>query len=94
MFRLLVSIWRDGDFVGSGFSLVASWVIAEVFYKFHSFTLECLAFLATWFVVDAAATGVRAALMRRKESRRPQERLLDRTSAISTVRRWRDRLSV
>lgn len=27
-------------------------VIAEVFYKFHSFSLECLAFIATWYVVD------------------------------------------
>ena len=24
--------------------------VAETFYRFHSFTLECLAFLATWFV--------------------------------------------
>ena len=31
-----------------------AWLIAEMFYKFHSFTLECLAFLATWFVIDAA----------------------------------------
>lgn len=36
-----------------------SFVIAELFYKFHSFTLECLAFLATWFVIDAAISGVR-----------------------------------
>jgi hypothetical protein len=35
-------------------ALVISFVIAELFYKFHSFTLECAAFLATWFVVDAA----------------------------------------
>jgi hypothetical protein len=27
-------------------------VIAEVFYKFHSFSLECLAFLPTWFVLS------------------------------------------
>jgi hypothetical protein len=27
-------------------------LIAEIFYKFHSFLLECLAFLATWFVID------------------------------------------
>jgi hypothetical protein len=26
-----------------------SFLVAEVFYKFHSFTLECLAFLATWY---------------------------------------------
>jgi hypothetical protein len=31
-----------------------SFVIAELFYKFHSFTLECVAFLVTWFVLDAA----------------------------------------
>lgn len=36
-------------------ALAISIVIAELFYKFHSFTLECAAFLATWFVVDAAA---------------------------------------
>ncbi len=27
-------------------------VIAEFFYKFHSFLLECLAFLVTWFVLS------------------------------------------
>lgn len=27
-------------------------LVAEVFYKFHSFLLECTAFLATWFVLD------------------------------------------
>ena len=30
-------------------ALGISLVIAEVFYKFHSFTLECVAFLATWY---------------------------------------------
>jgi hypothetical protein len=29
---------------------VPAWIIAELFYKFHSFTLECGAFLATWYV--------------------------------------------
>jgi hypothetical protein len=33
-------------------SLVGGLVVAEVFYKFHSFTLECVAFLATWAVFD------------------------------------------
>lgn len=33
-------------------TIIASMFIAEMFYKFHSFTLECLAFLATWYVVD------------------------------------------
>jgi hypothetical protein len=34
-------------------TLLLSLVIAEIFYKFHSFTLEAFAFLATWYVVDA-----------------------------------------
>jgi hypothetical protein len=32
--------------------LAISILIAEFFYKFHSFTLECIAFLATWFSLD------------------------------------------
>jgi hypothetical protein len=35
-------------------ALVVSFLVAEIFYKFHSFTLECAAFLVTWFVVDTA----------------------------------------
>ena len=34
-------------------ALAISLVVAELFYKFGSFTLECLGFLATWFVLDA-----------------------------------------
>jgi hypothetical protein len=33
-------------------ALGVSFVIAEAFYKFHSFTLECIAFLATWYALD------------------------------------------
>jgi hypothetical protein len=40
-------------------ALFLSFVIAELFYKFHSFTLECLAFLATWAAIDAALTAIR-----------------------------------
>jgi len=39
----------------------AALLIAEVFYKFHSFALETLAFLATWWVlsrVKKAVTGL------------------------------------
>ncbi|MFD9663466.1 hypothetical protein ACFWAY_17855 [Rhodococcus sp. NPDC059968] len=32
---------------------VISFLIASFFYKFGSFALEALAFLATWFVLDA-----------------------------------------
>lgn len=39
-------------------ALLTSLWIAELFYKFHSFLLECGAFLATWFVLDALTQGV------------------------------------
>jgi hypothetical protein len=34
-------------------SLGVSLIVAERFFKFHSFTLECLAFLALWRGLDA-----------------------------------------
>lgn len=33
-------------------ALAAAALIAERFYKFHSFLLECGAFIVTWFVLD------------------------------------------
>lgn len=36
-----------------------SLLMAEMFYKFHSFTLETMAFLGTWFVVDGVISLVR-----------------------------------
>lgn len=47
--------------------LLASFVIAELFYKFHSFTLECAAFLATWYVLDLLVNRAHALLARASE---------------------------
>lgn len=47
--------------------LMASMIIAEFFFKFHSFTLECVAFLATWYALSriaAAAQGLMGRLLR------------------------------
>lgn len=44
-------------------SIAAAWLIAELFYKFHSFSLECAAFLATWFVFDALVQFARHLLV-------------------------------
>ena len=40
-------------------SLAASFLIASTLYKFGSFALECVAFLATWYVIDGAVNFVR-----------------------------------
>jgi len=45
---------------------LAAFVVAELFYKFHSFTLECLAFMATWFVFSWVASRA-GALFRNKD---------------------------
>jgi hypothetical protein len=47
-------------------ALLISLVIAELFFKWKSFALECLGFLALWFVLDATFTTVRAAWLKRK----------------------------
>lgn len=33
-------------------ALFAALVLSELLYKFGSFTVECLAFLSTWFVIS------------------------------------------
>jgi hypothetical protein len=40
-------------------ALMGALILAEVFYKFRSFTLECLAFLGTWYVLDAGIQFLR-----------------------------------
>ncbi len=39
-------------------ALLAAFLIAEFAYKFHSFTLECMAFLATWLVADLVVEAI------------------------------------
>ena len=34
------------------FGFFGAFLAAEFFYKFHSFALECIAFLLTWLVFD------------------------------------------
>ncbi len=51
--------------------LLISFVVASLFFKGWGFALECMAFLALWFVLDAAFTGVRSAWMKRVGSTPP-----------------------
>ena len=54
MFQLIVLI-RKQDLARRQLPIfLVSFAIASLFYKFGSFALECIAFLATWFVIDAA----------------------------------------
>jgi hypothetical protein len=53
MYSLIRSISRKSLILEQVPALIVSITLAEMFYKFHSFTLETLAFLTTWFVIDA-----------------------------------------
>jgi hypothetical protein len=59
MFTLIKMISTRELLLQQAPSLTASFLIANVFYKFGSFALECVAFLGTWYVLDAAVNLVR-----------------------------------
>lgn len=40
-------------------AFLGSFAIASIFFKFGSFALECVAFLATWYFIDLAIFKVR-----------------------------------
>jgi hypothetical protein len=58
VYQLFRSLGRQELVVRQVPAFGASFAIAGAFYTFHSFYLECAAFLATWFVIDAAFSGV------------------------------------
>ena len=45
-------------------SLVIAFAIATILYKFGNFALECLAFLATWFIIDLPLQWIARSLPR------------------------------
>ena len=66
MYTLLRSLTGRRILIEQASVFVASLAIAEMFYKFHSFTLECVAFLATWYALDLIVNRTRALLASRK----------------------------
>lgn len=66
MYKLISSIQSRTSFVAQICVLATSFLIAELFYKFHSFTLECLAFLATWYVLDLIVSRAPALIAPKK----------------------------
>ena len=62
MYELVKHIGFVGFLTREAAPLVVSLAIAELFFKFHSFTLEALAFLATWYLIS----GVTGALITRR----------------------------
>lgn len=61
MYHLIRNLGIRNAIVQEAPGLAISLGIAEVFFKFHSFLLECTAFLAVWYCVSWATSKVRAA---------------------------------
>lgn len=53
MYRLLSGLSASELLTRQAPVIITAMIIAELFYKFKSFTLECAAFLVTWFLIDA-----------------------------------------
>lgn len=62
MYSLLRRIPRRDLILQQMPALGSSLLVAELFYKFGSFSLEAIAFLGTWFVLDAGVQAVRRLL--------------------------------
>lgn len=58
MYTLMRSLSLREFLLSQAPTLLVALAIAEMFYKFHSFLLEAGAFLATWYVLDAALHAV------------------------------------
>jgi hypothetical protein len=73
MYELLRSITLQSLFQVQLPIVFVSIVIAELFYKFGSFTLEVVAFLVTWYVLDLGAQFARRRLRPARQPAGSQE---------------------
>ena len=72
MLEFIRSLNRNGTLVYQLPSMAAAFLIAENFYKFRSFALECLAFMATWYAIDLAVDILRKLLANTRAAAGPQ----------------------
>lgn len=72
MLEFIRSLNRNGTLVYQLPSMAAAFLIAENFYKFRSFALECLAFMATWYAIDLAVDMLRKLLAKTRVPAGPQ----------------------
>jgi hypothetical protein len=59
MYTLMTNVSLRKGLISEGPCLLLSMLVAEAFYKFHSFSLEFLAMMATWLVLSYLVSSVR-----------------------------------
>jgi hypothetical protein len=65
MYSLLRNVGLRKALSSEAPSFMLSMLTAELFFKFHSFTLECASFLTLWFVLSYLFAMARAAFAAR-----------------------------
>jgi len=58
MLEFIRTLRSRGDLALRLPGMLLAFLVAEVFYRFHSFALECAAFLLTWLVLDWTAERI------------------------------------
>jgi hypothetical protein len=58
MYALLTQLRSRTAVATEAVCFSAAMITAEFFFKFHSFSLECVAFLALWFCLGAVGSAV------------------------------------
>ena len=48
-------------------AFLIAFITASLFFKWKSFALECVGFLAVWFILDALFTGIRSLWLERRK---------------------------
>jgi hypothetical protein len=69
MYTLMTNASLRKGLISEGPGLLLSMLVAEAFYKFHSFSLEFLAMLATWLVLSYLVSSVRALRTAKQDTR-------------------------
>jgi len=69
MYRLIQAPGALQNLAAEAPPLAGAMAIAERFYRFHSFTLECAAFLPTWYALSFLLTKLLRAVERGRQAR-------------------------
>jgi len=69
MYTLMTNVSLRKGLISEGPCLLLSMLVAEAFYKFHSFSLEFLAMLATWLVLSYLVSAVRGLRTAKQDTR-------------------------
>jgi len=79
MIDFLRALRAQGAYSRRLLGFIPALVVTEMFYKFHSFSLECMAFLTTWLLFDVVIEWVMGSVKFKNLPNTPSDRLTPST---------------